>query len=152
MNQPMTRKRRTRILIEGNPQLRHALAQEIGSKYRVDFTEEPRQSLVMLKVRDGGQRGLFYAGEYLVSEARALINGVIGIGILGGEDDDGARDLAIVDAAIKASLPETEAWFPRLIAEEASMEEKAAAEERRIADTRVSFESMQVERPIWAST
>jgi alpha-D-ribose 1-methylphosphonate 5-triphosphate synthase subunit PhnG len=152
MNATLTRRRRTRILIEGESGLKRGLAAEIEARHKVESAEEPRQSLVMLKLRDGGRCGLFYAGEYLVSEARVIVEGVIGIGIIGGDDEEGSRELAIVDAAFKAGFPEAAAWTERLLEEERRISDREAADAGRIARTRVSFESMQEERPLWAST
>jgi alpha-D-ribose 1-methylphosphonate 5-triphosphate synthase subunit PhnG len=152
MDATLTRRRRTRILVEGESGLKRELATEIEAHHKVESAEEPRQSLVMLKIRDGGRNGLFYAGEYLVSEARVVVDGTIGIGVIGGEDEGGARALAIVDAAFKAGLPEAAAWSGRLLGEERRIAEREAEEAARVARTRVSFESMQEERPIWAST
>jgi alpha-D-ribose 1-methylphosphonate 5-triphosphate synthase subunit PhnG len=152
MNTTLTRRRRTKILIEGDPELRRSFSSEIERLYTIEEPNAPARSLVMLKLREGGRQGLFYAGEYLVSEARAIVAGTIGIGILAGEDGKGARELAIVDAAFKANLPEASAWMDRLLAEEARIASREDKEARRIAATRVNFESMQEERPIWAST
>ncbi|MGA2545861.1 MAG: phosphonate C-P lyase system protein PhnG [Rectinemataceae bacterium] len=138
----MERARRTRILIEGSPELRRGLRDSIEKGRSVAIVEEPRGGLVMLKMRETAKNGLFYIGELLVTEAKAQIEGCIGIGIIAGKDAEAARDLAIIDAACNAGLEESSLWEALLVAEERKIAEREAVEAARIARTRVVFESM----------
>ncbi|MGO8692644.1 MAG: phosphonate C-P lyase system protein PhnG [Rectinemataceae bacterium] len=141
----MDRARRTRILIEGSPELRRELSRRISSRYPVAVVDEPRGGLVMIKMRETARNGLFYMGELLITEAKVQIEGRIGIGMIAGDESESARELAIIDAAHNARLEETREWEGMLVAEETSIALREEAEAARIARTRVAFESMDRE-------
>jgi alpha-D-ribose 1-methylphosphonate 5-triphosphate synthase subunit PhnG len=138
----MTRKRRTRILILGDANVRKKYASIIGNKYAIQEIETPNNGLVMMKMREGGRNGLFYLGELLVTEAKVTIDGVFGLGIVSGDESDTAKELAVIDAAFNAGFSETKEWEAELLALEAVIEKRESDEDSDIARTRVSFETM----------
>lgn len=69
----MNRKRRTEILIKGSSEIAKKISAEIEEKYIVKIVEEPNYGLVMVKIREGAKKTLFYIGEVLVTEAKVLI-------------------------------------------------------------------------------
>jgi alpha-D-ribose 1-methylphosphonate 5-triphosphate synthase subunit PhnG len=69
----MTRKRRTRILIEGDPVLARYICANIEARTKVSITSEPREVLVMNKVRETARNSLFYLGEALLTECKVSI-------------------------------------------------------------------------------
>ncbi len=138
----MTRLRRTRILVEGDEGLARSLAGEIERGHRVTALENANEGLAMIRMRESARNSVYNLGEALVTEAKAIVAGTVGIGIVAGRKPELATNLAIVDAAYAARLPETEAWSGRLIAEERTIEERIARENRAISRTRVSFETM----------
>ena len=138
----MDRTRRTRILIEGDPQLRRELSARVEGRRSISVVEEPRGGLVMLKLRETAKNSLFYMGELLVTEAKVQIEGRMGLGIIAGDDPEAARDLAVIDAACNAGVPETGEWEGLLLAEEERIAVREAQESARIARTTVDFESM----------
>lgn len=136
------RARRTKILIEGSPELRRELARRVEERRAVLVVDDPRGALVMVKARESAKNSLFYIGELLVTEAKVQVEGCIGIGIIAGDESEAARDLAIIDAAFNAALEESSMWEPLLLEEEARIHSRMADEAARIALTRVAFESM----------
>ena len=146
----MDRRRRTKVLVLSRPELRKELAGEVAEAHEIVEVERGRQALVMLKLREGGRNGLFYAGELLVSEAKAQVDGAIGLGLVAGEDAEAAWDLAVIDAAFNAALPETLRWEAVLLEAESRIASQEADEAGRVAATAVNFDSMQTERPLWA--
>lgn len=140
----MKRKERTYILVEGSQDLSHKLCTEIEKKYSINTIEEANNGLVMLKMRENSQRSLFYIGEVLVTECKVEINGVIGMGILNGIDEQQAYRLAVIDAAYNAALPETKGWKVLLNKELQAVEERKQQEYARILQTRVKFETMDI--------
>ena len=98
----MNRKRRTEILIRSPKELAKKLADNVRKKYAIRVIEEPNQGLVMIKMRETAKKELFYLGEVLVSEAKVYVNGALGMGIVKGENEELALNLAIIDGAYKA--------------------------------------------------
>lgn len=138
----MNRARRTAILIDGSHSLAMYLAAEIANNHTVTVLEEPHNGLVMLKVREGGKKSLFYLGELLITECKVQLNNAIGIGIVKGDERELAYHLAVIDAAFAAGLPETANWPKILLQEEACITSKSAARAVLIRNTQVSFETM----------
>lgn len=140
----MNRARRTRILVNGSAALRSRLAAEVTAGIEVHELERPRETLVMLTARDSARGSLFHPGEMLVTEARARIERVIGLGIAAGSCPEKAWELAVIDAACNARLPLTGKWDELLLREEERLREEAACEQARILETRVNFETMDI--------
>jgi len=141
----MKRKRRTRILIDGSRELAAQLAEEIIQRYDVKTIEQPNHGLVMMKVRETAQKSMFYLGEAFVTECKVQINGAIGLGILHSHDGKLAYELAVIDAAYEAGLPETVAWTERLLREEAECQRRQLEVQNSVLKTKVSFETMDEE-------
>ena len=114
----MNRRKRTEILIRGSKELAKNLAKEIKEKYEIKTIDEPNNGLVMIKMRETAKKQLFYLGEVLVTEAKIQINGHLGMGIVAGDEEELAINLAIIDGAYKADLKETSKWEELLLNEE----------------------------------
>jgi alpha-D-ribose 1-methylphosphonate 5-triphosphate synthase subunit PhnG len=140
----MKRRRRTEILIQGNPILAQNFAEMIINKYECREIVAPQYGLTMIKMRESAKNSLFYIGEVLITEAKVEINQCIGIGIVVGIEDELAKHLAIIDAAYKANLPETELWKPQLIEAEKAIIKERAQEQAELFETKVNFETMDV--------
>lgn len=140
----MNRRRRTEILIKGNENLARVLAGEIKEKYEVCEVESPNHGLVMIKMRETAKRELFYLGEILVSEAKVYVDGTLGMGIVSGDNEELANNLAIIDGAYKRGLEEVNFWEEVLIKEEKRIEDNERKEEEKILSTKVDFSTMDV--------
>lgn len=140
----MNRRRRTEILIKGNENLARVLAGEIKEKYEVCEVESPNHGLVMIKMRETAKRELFYLGEILVSEAKVYVDGTLGMGIVSGDNEELANNLAIIDGAYKRGLEEVGFWEEVLIKEEKRIEDNERKEEEKILSTKVDFSTMDV--------
>lgn len=138
----MNRRERTKILIDGSPDLAKQLAMEIEISHTVKLIEQPNHGLVMLKMRENAKRSLFYLGEVMVVEAKVEVNGHLGLGIVAGTNEGLAYQLAIVDAAYNAGLPETASWPKKLQAEQQRIHENMKCYNNNILKTKVSFETM----------
>lgn len=140
----MIRKKRTEILIKGSAEVPVKLAQEILTVYDVKTIEEPNNSLVMVKVRESAKRSLFYLGEVLITECKVMIKGSLGIGMVKGHEPALAYNLAIIDAAYNANLPETKEWTNDLLLEEVQINEACEALKNKVLKTKVNFDTMDV--------
>ena len=138
----MNRKRRTEILIKGSSEIAKKLSLEIEEKYSVKTIEEPNYGLVMVKIREGAKNTLFYIGEVLVTEAKVLIEGKLGIGIVSGNKTELAYYLAVIDATYNATLEETKGWEGIFLCEETKIKEELKKREAKILMTKVNFENM----------
>lgn len=136
------RKRRTEILIKGSSEIAKKLCLEIEEKYKVKIVEEPNYGLVMVKIREAAKKSLFYIGEVLVTESKVLIEGKLGIGIVGGNKTELAYWLGVIDAAYNAELKETKWWDEILLCEEIKINEEIKKRQAKILKTKVNFESM----------
>ncbi len=139
----MKRAQWTRILIEGDSRLLESLALEIEAIYDIEVLSAPEKSLVMAKVRDSVSMQPFYAGEVLVTECAVTVAGTQGFGMLMGEFPQKAYELAVVDGALRAGLPQTEDWFARMAAEEAKLAERKTAEQAMALRSKVQFDTME---------
>lgn len=137
-----TRRRRTTILIEGDASLRRALAAEVRAACDVVELEPPRAGLTMVRMRESARRTVFHLGEVLITEAKVEIAGHTGLGLIAGDDEDAASDLATIDAACNARLALTAEWTDRLEAEERALAARRAAEHAQLLETRVRFDSL----------
>lgn len=141
----MTRRQRTRILVEGSDEFRLSLCREIESRHRVIELEAPNDGLVMVRMREPARRSRFFLGEVLVTESKVQIEGTVGLGIIAGDHPEAALQLAIIDAACNAGLPETAGWDARLHAEASRIAQLRSVESTRLMETRVSFDTMDVD-------
>ena len=140
----MIRKKRTEILIKGSAEVSVKLAQDILTVYDVKTIEETNNSLVMVKVRESAKRSLFYLGEVLITECKVMINGSLGIGMVKGHEPALAYNLAIIDAAYNANLPETKEWKNVLLLAEVHINEECEALKNKVLKTKVNFSTMDV--------
>lgn len=141
----MNRKERTEILIKGNEELALKICGEILDKYKVEVVEEPNHGLVMIKMREWAKKSLFYMGEILVTEAKVYVEGNCGIGIVAGDKPKMAYDLAVIDGAYGANVPEIDKWDSLLLEEKENILKREELEAKKILKTKVDFSTMDVE-------
>ncbi|MGL4346364.1 MAG: phosphonate C-P lyase system protein PhnG [Cellulosilyticaceae bacterium] len=140
----MKRRERTQILIESSPRLAQELASEILGKYQLKVLEEPSHGLTMVKVRESAKKQVFYLGEVLVTEAKVMLEGALGLGIVQGNHSELAYHLAIIDAAYEAQVKETILWEERLIKAAEAIREMRCQQRAALMATKVQFETMSV--------
>ncbi|WP_059103106.1 phosphonate C-P lyase system protein PhnG [Shouchella shacheensis] len=138
----MKRRRRTEILVQTSADLAKQLAETILQKHNCKEIVSPRYGLTMVKMRESAKQSLFYIGEVLITEAKVEIQQQTGIGLVQGMEDELAKNLAIIDAAYKAHLPETKQWQSLLLQAEAELNAKKAKEQAELLQTKVQFETM----------
>jgi alpha-D-ribose 1-methylphosphonate 5-triphosphate synthase subunit PhnG len=141
----MNRRLRTEILVEGKKDIARKICRIINSTYEVSIIEEPEKALVMAKCRENGKNGLFYLGEILVTDCRVSLQGKTGIGIVKGQDKTAAYDLAVIDAAYNAHIPECSGFDELLIQSGRALELERQKERNRILSTKVDFSTMNLE-------
>jgi alpha-D-ribose 1-methylphosphonate 5-triphosphate synthase subunit PhnG len=140
----LNRRKRTEILIKGDPKIAKELASKIEKSYKVNVIQEAENCLVMVKMRETAQNSLFYLGEVLVTETKVQINGKIGIGIVRDNKPELSYWLAIVDAAYNAGLAECLEWEEILEEENRKITDKILELQAKILMTKVNFDTMDV--------
>jgi alpha-D-ribose 1-methylphosphonate 5-triphosphate synthase subunit PhnG len=140
----MTRKRRTKILVNAPDQLAKGLAEEVRASCETFVLEEPNEGLVMIKMKECAQGAQFYIGEALVTEAKVKIGKHIGLGILRGHNQSKALDMATIDAALAEDPQKWQHWVSRLEEAEKDLEVDSSLAAGRIRSTKVDFSTMEV--------
>jgi alpha-D-ribose 1-methylphosphonate 5-triphosphate synthase subunit PhnG len=139
----MKRSQITRALIEGDGTLLDRLCEQIEQSYTITVIKPPEKSLVMTKANDSVSQQPFYLGEVLVTECTISIDGIYGFGVLMGEEAERAYQLAVVDGAFQAKLPETEGWYAELLLKEQSITAAHRLEYSQAMKTKVNFDTME---------
>lgn len=143
----MRRRERTRILVDGDRSLARSMAAEVERAFPVEVLDDPREGLVMVKVRESAKRQTFYLGEALMTSCRVRVGDAVGLGLVLGSDRCRAYELAVVDAVFSGAAGDAWAsrWDASLRAELARVEARDQREARRTAATKVDFSTMKVE-------
>ena len=143
----MRRRERTRILVDGDHALARRMAAEVEASIPVKVLDDPREGLVMVKVRESAKRQQFYLGEALMTSCRVKLGDTQGLGIVMGDDRQLAYDLAVVDAAFALQDEgfDRSKWEEELRAESLRIDAERAREQAITDKTRVNFSTMEVE-------
>lgn len=143
----MRRRERTRILVDGDRALARSMASEVESAFPVEVLDDPREGLVMVKVRESAKRQQFYLGEALMTSCRVKVGDAQGLGMVMGDDRQLAFDLALIDAAfsLESGSIDTAQWGEQLRAERVRIDAEQAREQAIANKTRVDFSTMEVE-------
>ncbi len=144
----MKRYERTRVLVEGDSALAHAIVKDIEAELGAPvMLEEPHEELVMIQVRETAHNSLFYLGEALMTSCRVRIGGEVGLGLILGSERCLAYELAVIDAAFSGDTGQARLknWEPRLLEELEHIKNQELCEARHTAATRVDFATMEVE-------
>lgn len=142
--QEIRRKRRTAILIQDRSGLAARLAQEILDRYEASDLEVANNGLIMIKAREQVKRSLFYLGEVLITECKVMINESPGIGMVQGHQPELAYQLAVIDAACNAGLPEIDQWQAAMLEAGERIARQNQLYNQRVMQTQVSFETMSI--------
>ena len=143
----MRRRERTRILVDGDRALARSMASEVESAFPVEVLDDPREGLVMVKVRESAKRQQFYLGEALMTSCRVKVGDAQGLGMVMGDDRQLAFDLALIDAAfsLESGSIDTAQWEEQLRAARVRIDAEQAREQAIANKTRVDFSTMEVE-------
>lgn len=140
----MERRRRTEVLIKGREKILEHIVSHIRSVHEIKVVSKPTLGLSMIKMRERGKGELFYIGEALITEAKVYVDGALGLGIITGENEEKALDLAIVDGAYNLGSTECELFSEILLREEKRILELEEKEKNGILKTKVNFDTMEV--------
>ena len=140
----MDKRRLTKVLVRAESDEVAAIAAGVRSAYRPVIVKEPGKTLTMIKLRDPVKQGVFYIGEVIVCEAAVEIDGVRGLSVIMGDDEEKALDMAIIDAAVNMGVFDD---FEKLTELEQNQNRHEMQEHAMNLRTMVSFDSLDQEAP-----
>ena len=140
----MDKRRLTKVLARADKSEVAALSADIQKIYHPVIVKGPGKTLTMIKLREPVKKGVFYIGEVIVCEATVEINGVQGVSVLMGDDEEKALDMAIIDAAVNCGVF---SGFEKLAELEEKQNKREMQEHKMNLKTMVNFESMDQEAP-----
>ena len=135
----LEKRRLTKILAKADRLDVALLSAEIQKSYRPVVVKEPGKTLAMIKMLEPVRQSLFYIGEVIVCEAVVEIDGVQGISVMMGDDEDKTLDMAIIDAAVNKGVF---TGMDTLMAIEKQQNDLIMRENALHLKTMVNFESM----------
>ena len=118
-----------------------ALCEKVALKAQVVLIQKPTQQTLLLPVKDPITDGEFLSGEVLVTSAIVQVNSVNGWAMVMDQKSEVARAIATLDGAFAAGVYTTQ--IMSLVDQgKDALEEDLAEENRKVEDTRVSFDLM----------
>lgn len=118
-----------------------ALCEKVAIKAQVVLMQKPTQQTLLLPVKDPITGGEFISGEVLVTSAIVQVNSVNGWAMVMDQRSKVARAIATLDGAFAAAIYTDQ--IMRLVEQgKNTLEEELAEENRKVEDTRVSFDLM----------
>ena len=142
----MTRAEWIAALAQARPHVVAMLAAVVATELPVEITRPPARGLLLATVREPVDNGPFHPGEILATTCEARIGNCLGSGIVLGADDDRARGMAMLDAALQQEFPSRAAVVARLGAERDVKRAADRAEAEMVRSTRVNFDTMEPQR------
>jgi alpha-D-ribose 1-methylphosphonate 5-triphosphate synthase subunit PhnG len=133
-------------LAQARPHVVAMLAAVVATELAVEITRPPARGLLLATVREPVDNGLFHPGEILATTCEARIGDCLGSGIVLGTDDDRARGMAMVDAALQQEFPSRATVVARLGEERDVKRAADRAEAEMVRSTRVNFDTMEPQR------
>lgn len=133
----------TQILAEGDNAALQEVMENLMKAGVVKVVREPALCLVMLRARETVQQQPFNLGEVLITEAVVEIDGAAGYGFVLGDEPQKALCFAVVEAALKASHPQSSKILSLMEKDAAAVRERKLREFAPVARTRVNFEVME---------
>ena len=140
----MDKRRLTKVLVRADGGEVSAIAAGVRSAYSPVIVKEPGKTLTMIKLRDPVKQGVFYIGEVIVCEAAVEIDGVRGLSVIMGDDEEKALDMAIIDAAVNMGVFDD---FEKLAELERKQNKREMQEHAMNLRTMVNFDSLDQEAP-----
>lgn len=131
------------VIAEGELNVLLDVAQAIADLHEVKVLQRPETCTVMLQAVDSVGETPFLVGEVLMTEAAVAIHGVTGYGFAIEDEPQRALCGAVIDAALRAALPERDAILSALTAEAGRIRARCEKEAGLVAATTVNFAIME---------
>ncbi len=144
-SQTLTPRRLSAIMGRASGEVLRQLAAPLMERYPVTVIRRPKKTLVMIRMKETVAKADFYLGEMLACEALVEMAGQKGFALMAGDDMDKVLHAAVLDAALKASLPEQAGILAALLDQEQAIRRRTALDIQKHAPSRVEFNTLDVE-------
>lgn len=118
-----------------------ALCEKVAHEATVALIQKPTPQTLLLPVKDPINHGEFISGEVLVTSAIVQVNGVNGWAMVMDQNSELARAIATLDGAFAAGVFANQIMSLAKNGKKA-IDEKHSEENRKVENTRVSFDLM----------
>lgn len=140
----MKKRRLSYILAHTNIENLKKEVEKLESLYRVSTVKESEMGLTMVKVKDGVYKEKFYIGELLITECSVHLDGILGMGIVQGDDPERAYLMGVIDAAFNSEKVDKGELLKVIENWEKTIKDIYIEEKSMVEGSKVKFNTMGV--------
>lgn len=140
----MKKRRLSYILAHTNIENLKKEVEKLENLYRVSTVKEPEMGLTMVKVKDGVYKEKFYIGELLITECSVHLDGILGMGIVQGDDPERAYLMGVIDAAFNSEKVDKGELLKVIESWEKTIKDIYIEEKSMVEGSKVKFNTMGV--------
>lgn len=140
----MKKRRLSYILAHTNIENLKKEVEKLENLYRVSTVKEPEMGLAMVKVKDGVYKENFYIGELLITECSVHLNGILGMGIVQGDNSERAYLMGVIDAAFNSEKVDKGELLKVIENWEKTIKDIYREEKSMVEGSKVKFNTMGV--------
>lgn len=140
----MKKRRLSYILAHTNIENLKKEVEKLESLYRVSTVKESEMGLTMVKVKDGVYNEKFYIGELLITECSVHLDGILGMGIVQGDDPERAYLMGVIDAAFNSEKVDKGELLKVIENWEKTIKDIYIEEKSMVEGSKVKFNTMGV--------
>lgn len=140
----MKKRRLSYILAHTNIENLKKEVEKLENLYRVSTVKEPEMGLTMVKVKDGVYNEKFYIGELLITECSVHLDGILGMGIVQGDDPERAYLMGVIDAAFNSEKVDKGELLKVIENWEKTIKDIYIEEKSMVEGSKVKFNTMGV--------
>lgn len=116
--------------------------EKLEKLYKISKVKEPEMGLAMIKVKDGVYKENFYIGELLITECSVHVEGILGMGIVQGDEPKRAYLMAVIDAVFNCEKIEKSPLIEEIGVWEKTLEDNYIEEKAMVEGSKVKFNTM----------
>lgn len=140
----MKKRRLSYILAHTNIENLKKEVEKLENLYKVSTVKEPEMGLTMVKVKDGVYKEKFYIGELLITECSVHLDGILGMGIVQGDDPERAYLTGVIDAAFNSEKVDKGELLKVIENWEKTIKDIYIEEKSMVEGSKVKFNTMGV--------
>lgn len=110
--------------------------------HKISVVKKPEMGLVMVKIKDGVYNENFYIGEVLITECSVHLDGILGMGIVQGDNSERAYLMGVIDAAFNCDKVLKDSLLEKIEMWEKNIKDKFQEEKALVEGSKVKFNVM----------